>query len=63
MVGLGPQARGRLSAPLPIRQRAKCKVTVEWPGAGRRVREAGVLLSDPERQWSEHLVASWRRRG
>lgn len=61
MVGLGPQARGRLSSPLPTRQRAKCEVTVEWLGEGRRVREAGVLLSDPERQWSEHLAASWRR--
>lgn len=63
MVGLGSQARGRLSAPLPTRQRAKCEVTVEWLGEGRRVREAGVLLCDPEWQWSEHLAASWRRRG
>lgn len=37
MAGLGPQARGRLSSPLLTRQRAKCEVTVEWLGEGRRV--------------------------
>lgn len=55
-VGLGPQARGRLSSSLPARQRAKCSHRGVAGRAGGR--EGGsVFLSDPERQWSEHRAA------
>lgn len=57
-----PGARGRLSSPLPTRQRAKCGVTRVAEGGQEGEREAGVPLPHPERQWSEHLAASWRRR-
>lgn len=38
MVNLRPWARGRLSSPLPSRQKAKCEVAEEWVVVGRRMK-------------------------
>lgn len=57
-----PGQGGGFALFLPTRQRAKCGVTGVAEGGQEGEREAGVLPPHPERQWSEHLVVSWRRR-
>lgn len=62
MVGLGAPGQGEGGAlPSPDQAEGKVRSPCGVAGGGQEGREAGVLLSDPERQWSEHLAASWRR--